>query len=229
MSLVHDPNDPHHLWTTMDYPAPVGATMASDTIQLIQENINQIPDKSWVVQLFELFTPASSGGTAELDLISEYTGKTRFVAIFMGNNIHYFAIPAVVGHIYRRQVVLSPGRALYWLMDMSTGMTETFPFSLTPGPDYSLQGVSRGIEWHNLQGTTTFPVDWVVSLSPSVTFSTGQGAQVPSSPGSITPLPVSPTPSESMMPASPLLSGDVILLGGILLGAFLLWGLLSSF
>jgi hypothetical protein len=228
MSLVHDPNDPHHLWMGLDSTPTTVSDTASDTIQLLQQNTNMIPDKSWVVNLFEIFTPASSNGSVELDLISEYTGKTRFVAIFMGMNEHYFALPVVVGHIYRRTVRLDRlnSRVSYQLVDMSTGMQESYVFPLSPGFPYQITDVFRGIEWHNLQGTTTFPVTWLVSLSPSVSFSSSSLGTV-QMPTQQVPTPPSVT---QMLPTSlPSNSSGLLLLGGIILGALVLSMILSSF
>lgn len=236
MSLQVDPNNPGHLWTGMDNTAPPGTTTASDTIGLVQQNTNMIPDKSWVVNLFEIFTPGATQGVLELDLISEYTGKTRFVAIAMGNNLHYFAIPVVRGHLYRRTITIDlvNTQVVYFLRDTTTGMSETFPFPLPPGVN-QIADVFRGIEWHNLQGTTTFPVSWVVSLSPSVSFSTG--SQVSPSGYQNLPQPL-PSPSQDQVPTShvpQMQAGSVLsipgflLLGGILVSGLLLWVLLSSF
>ena len=201
---------PGHLWRQVSTHPPTGASMASDTIQLVRDNGNQVPNKSWEVQLFENWTAEQI--PVELDLISEYTGNTRFVAIFKGSNKHYFAIPAKAGHSYRRTVILdrANGQLLYRLSDLTTGMQESFPLPAPTGFSYQITDVERGTEWHNLVSNTTFPTRWTLSLGP-VSF-TG-----PITTPTTTPTMMQPVVTQGTPPGMSTQVPDIVILGGFIL------------
>ena len=63
---------------------PRGVIAASDTITLIEDMGNQIPDKSWMLYLLELFNRQNI--PAELNLICSFNNDGKFDAIFKGVN-----------------------------------------------------------------------------------------------------------------------------------------------
>ena len=76
---------------------PREVVAASDTIALLEDMGNQIPDKSWMLYLLELF---SNQNTAiELNLICQFDNQDYFEAIFSGVNRYRFKeVLPVVGH-----------------------------------------------------------------------------------------------------------------------------------
>jgi hypothetical protein len=216
-----------HFWNGLDSVAPVGSTTASDTIQLIEDQgPSQIPGMSWVINLFEIFDASSGSGVIELDLISEYTGKTRFVAILLGANKYYFMTPVVKGHVYRRSVKLDPvaNTIVFLLTDLSTGKSENYVAPIPAGIDPPfISHVFRGIEWHNIQANKIFPVRWVVSISPMVSFSSGPVVSPQPTPTGMTVIP--PT---GMGTSQDISSSSILLFGGLIALGLILWIVLGG-
>jgi hypothetical protein len=81
---------------------PREVVAASDTITLIEDMGNQIPDKSWMLYLLELFNRQNI--PAELNLICSFNNDGKFDAIFNDVNQYQFKqISPIVGHSYIRQ------------------------------------------------------------------------------------------------------------------------------
>jgi hypothetical protein len=88
---------------------------------------NQIPDKSWMLYVLEIFNTQNI--PAELNLICSFNNDGKFDAIFNGVNQYQFKrITPVVGHSYLRQIVMNPQQQSisYLLEDRNTKQTERF-------------------------------------------------------------------------------------------------------
>ena len=85
---------------------PRRVVAVSDIITLIEDLGNQIPDKSWMLYLLELFNTHNI--PAELNLICSFNNDGEFDAIFNGVNQYQFKqIPPIVGHSYFRQIIMN--------------------------------------------------------------------------------------------------------------------------
>ena len=67
---------------------PRGVIAAADVIALIEDIGNQIPDKSWMLYLLELFN--NHNIAIELNLICQFDNQDYFEAIFSGVNRYRF-------------------------------------------------------------------------------------------------------------------------------------------
>lgn len=86
---------------------PSNVIAASDTLTILEDLGNHIPDKSWMIYLLELFEKKTQV-PIELDLICQFNNRDNFWAIFKGSNRHKFTkvLPAV-GHSYQREIIMS--------------------------------------------------------------------------------------------------------------------------
>lgn len=109
---------------------PKGVVEASDIITPDSDLGNQIPDKSWMLYLLELFNRKNIA--AELNLICSFNNDGKFDAIFNGVNQHQFKnIQPLEGHSYMRQIILNSEMksVSYVLEDKTTGQVEGFSLS----------------------------------------------------------------------------------------------------
>ena len=86
---------------------------------------NQIPDKSWMLYVLEIFNTQNI--PVKLNLICSFNNDGKFDAIFNGVNQYQFKrITSVVGHSYLRQIVMNPQQQAisYLLEDRNTKQTE---------------------------------------------------------------------------------------------------------
>lgn len=67
---------------------PRGVIAVSDIITLIEDLGNQIPDKSWMLYILELFN--NQDIAIELNLICQFDDQNYFEAIFNGVNRYRF-------------------------------------------------------------------------------------------------------------------------------------------
>ena len=92
-------NDSRHI-------IPARVIAISDIITIIEDMGNQIPDKSWMLYLLEIFNKQNI--SAELNLICSFNNDGKFDAIFNGVNRYQFKqITPVIGHSYLRQIVMN--------------------------------------------------------------------------------------------------------------------------
>jgi hypothetical protein len=112
-------------------PFPRGVIAISDTITLIEDMGNQIPDKSWMLYLLEMFNKQDIA--SELNLICQFDNQDYFEAIFSGVNRYRFRqVLPIVGHSYLRQIVINSytQSISYILEDRNTRQIESFDLSL---------------------------------------------------------------------------------------------------
>ncbi|HYZ51652.1 MAG TPA: hypothetical protein VE593_12255, partial [Nitrososphaeraceae archaeon] len=114
--------------STSSNPAfPRGVIAVSDTITLIEDMGNQIPDKSWMLYLLELFN--NQNIAIELNLICQFDNQNYFEAIFNGVNRYRFKeVLPILGHSYLRQIIMNSQKECisYLLEDRNTKQTESF-------------------------------------------------------------------------------------------------------
>jgi hypothetical protein len=124
--LVQDPDNV--------YPRDV--TAISDILTVKADLGNQIPDKSWMIYMLELFIDRNferanvfRSVPLELDLFCQFDGKIDFIAVFNGHNQYKFnSIRPEIGHSYLREIVINGGErtVLYRLSDLNNGKCESF-------------------------------------------------------------------------------------------------------
>jgi hypothetical protein len=147
---------------------------AADVIALIEDIGNQIPDKSWMLYLFELFNKQNIA--IELNLICQFDDQDYFEAIFNGVNRYRFKeVLPVLGHSYVRQIIMSSQKECisYLLEDRSTKQTERFDFQLNIGGEllspslfaFEACNLFTGIEWWNKIGNFPYPIRYHVEVS----------------------------------------------------------------
>lgn len=151
------------------YPSDV--TAVSDTLTIVEDIGNYIPDKSWMLYLLELFDK-NTEAPVELDLICQFNNRDNFWAIFRGVNRYKFSrVLPVVGHSYLREIIMKRKKKSieYSLTDLSTEQNETFSFDVSSHKGFSYKGGNHftGIEWWNKAdgGNSPFPVRYIVEVS----------------------------------------------------------------
>jgi hypothetical protein len=110
---------------------PGGVTAISDIIKIVGDMGNQIPDKSWMLYLLELFNIRNI--PVELNLICQFDNQDYFEAIFQGINRYRFKkVLPIVGHSYLRIIMMYEKNRLvrFSLTDQINGDIETFDFPL---------------------------------------------------------------------------------------------------
>ena len=146
---------------------PGGVTAISDIIKIVGHMGNQIPDKSWMLYLLELFNTRDI--PIELNLICQFDNQDYFEAIFQGINRYRFKkVLPVVGHSYLRIIMMYEKNRLvrYSLTDRSNGNTEIFDFLIDEmNFDYVGGNQFTGIEWWNKTGNFPYPIRYNVEVS----------------------------------------------------------------
>lgn len=150
---------------------PSNVTAVSDTLTVLEDIGNNIPDKSWMLYLLELFEK-DTGVPLELDLICQFNNMDNFWAIFGGINRYKFTgVLPTVGHSYLREIIMKKEKKLvqYVLTDLSTKQSETFTFDVASDRRFSYRGGNHftGLEWWNKAGggNSPFPVRYKVEIS----------------------------------------------------------------
>ena len=148
---------------------PDRVTAISDIISIVQDLGNQIPDKSWMLYLLELFNIQNVA--VELNLICQFDSQNYFEAIFQGVNQYRFGhVLPIVGHSYLRQIIMNSRRhtITYLLEDQNSKQKERYELSLNRG--FGFEGLNHfaGIEWWNKMGNFPYPIRYLVEISQLV-------------------------------------------------------------
>lgn len=171
---------------------PNGVVAISDILTINADLGNQIPDKSWMIYMLELFIDRDyvqenrSGVPLELDLFCQFDGKNNFKAVFNGTNQYTFTkILPEIGNSYQRQIILNASNRLieYKLTDLKTGESESFKLSadtmngrvteeerqflikIINEVKFEPYNHFTGIEWRNIVDTVPFPIRYYVQFS----------------------------------------------------------------
>ena len=146
---------------------PRGVIAISDIITLIDNMGNQIPDKSWMLYLFEMFNKQDIA--SELNLICQFDNQDYFEAIFGGINRYRFRqVLPIVSHSYLRQIVINSYKQCidYMLEDLNTRQLESFElFLLNSGFMFEARNHFTGLEWWNKVGNITYHIRYHVEVS----------------------------------------------------------------
>lgn len=150
---------------------PRRAIAATDIIALVEDLGNQIPDKSWMLYLLELFNKQQNIAI-ELNLICQFDKQNYFEAIFNGVNRYRFKeVLPILGHSYLRQIIMNSQKECisYLLQDRNTKQTERFDLHLNIGRGLSFAFEASnhftGIEWWNKIGNFPYQIRYHVQIS----------------------------------------------------------------
>jgi hypothetical protein len=147
---------------------PLGVISAADRITIADVMVNNIPDKSWMLYLLEIFNTQDIA--LELNLICQFDGQDYFEAILGGVNQYRFVhvLPAL-GHSYNRQIFLDSRKQTirYILIDKNSGQSETYDISGKNPEGFDFQGSRQftGLEWWNKVSSSPFPIRYEVQIS----------------------------------------------------------------
>ena len=146
---------------------PRGIIAGTDIIGLIQDLGNQIPDKSWMLYLLELF---KQNIAIELNLICQCDNQNYFEAIFKGVNRYRFKeVLPILGHSYLRQIIMNSQKECisYLLEDRNTNQTEGFDLYLKTAGGFAFEASNlfTGIEWWNKIGDFPYLIRYQVEVS----------------------------------------------------------------
>jgi hypothetical protein len=141
----------------------------SDIITLVEDFGNQIPDKSWMLYLLELFNIQNVA--IELNLICQFDNQNYFEAIFQGVNQYRFGqVLPIVSHSYSRQIIMNSQRQTisYLLEDQNSKQTERFELSMNR--QFVFEGLNHftGLEWWNKMGNFPYPTRYLLEISQLV-------------------------------------------------------------
>lgn len=147
---------------------PLGVISVADRITIVNEKMNKIPGKSWMLYLLEIFN--TQGIALELNLICQFDGQDYFEAIFRGVNQYRFVhVLPVVGHTYNRQLFLDSHKQTvrYTLTDKDSGQHEIYDLSTKNVAEFNFQGSRQftGIEWWNKMRNSPYPIKYEVEIS----------------------------------------------------------------
>lgn len=147
---------------------PLGVISVADRITIVNEMVNNIPDKSWMLYLLEIFN--NQDIALELNLICQFDGQDYFEAIFRGVNQYRFVhVLPVIGHTYNRQIFLDSEKQTirYALTDKDNGQYEIYDLSAKNVTGFNFQGSRQftGIEWWNKMRYSPYPIKYEVEIS----------------------------------------------------------------
>jgi hypothetical protein len=139
-----------------------------DNIKIIHELKNEIPDRSWMLYLFEVFNTQNIA--VELNLISQYDDQNYFEAIFNGfNKYRFIKVLPESGNNYFRQIKFDKANLSieYYLKNLHTEIDETFVLNLYSARSFSYRfsNCFSGIEWWNKIDNRPYPIRFSVEIS----------------------------------------------------------------
>lgn len=147
---------------------PLGVMSVSDRLTIVKEMVNNIPDKSWMLYLLEIFNMQDIA--LELNLICQFDGQDYFEAIFRGVNQYRFShVLPIIGHTYNRQIVLDSQKQTirYVLTDKDNRQYEIYDLSVKNVVGFNFLGSRQftGIEWWNKIKNSPYPIKYEVEIS----------------------------------------------------------------
>lgn len=147
---------------------PLGVVSIVDRIRIVRKMMNNIPDKSWMLYLLEIFNTQDIA--LELNLICQFDDQDYFEAILRGVNQYRFVhVLPVIGHTYNRQIFLDSKKQKirYVLADTDGGQSEIYDLSTEDLPRFDFQGSRQftGLEWWNKVSNSPYPIRYEVEIS----------------------------------------------------------------
>lgn len=139
----------------------------SDTITLVHDFGNKIPNKSWFLYLLELFN--KDGIPSELNLICQFDDQNYFEAIFNGINQYRFKkILPNISNSYRRFIIFNKREKKigFHLLDLMNEKKEQYELELDKY-DFSYFGYRAftGIEWWNIGSINPYEIRFKTKIS----------------------------------------------------------------
>ena len=146
---------------------PINVVAISDIIKLEKDLGNQIPNKSWMLYLLELFNIQNI--PVELNLICQFDNQNYFEAIFLGINRYRFKdVLPEIDHSYQRIIYLDKehNQINFILTDQTTNKSEIFNFNIKDTNfNYQTSNQFTGIEWWNKTGSFIYPIRYQIEIS----------------------------------------------------------------
>ena len=150
---------------------PTNAIAFTDIITILEDQGNQIPDKSWMLYVMEIFDEGHNKVPIELNLICQFNERDNFWAIFKGVNRYKFTevLPSV-GHSYFREIIMDEGNNSieYRVTDLCEKNIERY--SLKIGKEeqnlcFKASDQFTGIEWWNIVDNIPFHIRYKVEIA----------------------------------------------------------------
>jgi hypothetical protein len=142
--------------------------LLTDNLKILQEYKNNIPDKSWMLYLLEIFNPQQIA--VELNLICQFDNQNYFEAIFNGINRYRFAkVLPEPGYIYLRQIRFNEPKSSieYFLKNIDTDIEESYTLHLNSDSAFLFRFYTcfTGLEWWNKIESKPYPIKYKIEIS----------------------------------------------------------------
>jgi hypothetical protein len=157
-------NNPH-----MYYKNHCGIfNIISDNIKILEEYGNNIPDKSWMLYLLEVFNTQQIA--VEINLICQFDDQNYFEAIFNGINRYKFTkVIPTIGYSYFRQIKFDQLKSSieYYMKNLNTQIEEVYRLDLHEDSLFSFQFSTcfTGIEWWNKIEHKPYSIRYKIEIS----------------------------------------------------------------
>jgi hypothetical protein len=138
----------------------------TDTLKIVLEFENKIPDKSWMLYLLEIFN--SQQIAVELNLICQFDNQNYFEAIFNGiNRYRFIKVLPIVGNRYLRQINFqkSTKSIEYYVKDLENQIEENFILEIEPHFSFQFSTIFTGVEWWNKIDYRPYPIRYKIEIS----------------------------------------------------------------
>jgi hypothetical protein len=140
--------------------------LITDTLKIVTEFENRIPDKSWMLYLLEIFN--SQQIAIEINLICQFDNQNYFEAIFNGVNRYRFnKVLPIIRNRYLRQIKLkkSSNTIEYYIKNLENQIDESFILNITSPLSYQISTSFTGVEWWNKIDYKPYPIRYKIELS----------------------------------------------------------------
>lgn len=142
--------------------------LISDNFRIIDKFDNNIPDKSWMLYLLEIFNVDQI--PIELNLICQFDEQDYFEAILDGINRYRFTkVIPIVGHTYYRQIKFNKIDVSieFYLKNLNMQMDEKYILILNNNDRIAFQisNCFTGVEWWNKTAYEPYPIRYKTEIS----------------------------------------------------------------
>ena len=142
--------------------------LISDNLRIINKFDNNIPDKSWMLYLLELFNTEQV--PIELNLICQFDDQDYFEAILSGINRYRFTkVIPIIGHTYYRQIKFNKIDLSieFYLKNLDMQIDEKYIQCLNNNYEMAFQisNCFTGVEWWNRIAYEPYPIRYQIEIS----------------------------------------------------------------
>lgn len=142
--------------------------LVSDNLRIIDKYDNNIPDKSWMLYLLEIFDIQQI--PIELNLICQFDEQDYFEAILSGINRYRFTkVIPIIGHTYYRQIKFNQFNQSieFYLKNLNMQIDEIYTLFINNNDHFSFQisNCFTGIEWWNKIAYEPYPIRYKIEIS----------------------------------------------------------------